>query len=81
MAEVTKAKQETSDTWVTTKVKADILTEKGLPGGDIDIQTQNGVVTLSSPVPVTEAQKHIAVAIAKRIKGVRDVSATGLKAE
>lgn len=75
------ANQETSDTWVTTKVKADLLTEKGLPGGDIDVQTANGVVTLSSPVPVTEKQKERAVAAAKCVRGVRDVTANGLKAE
>lgn len=28
--EVTQAKEATSDTWITTKVKADLLTEKGI---------------------------------------------------
>lgn len=32
---VDNAKQEGSDTWITTKVKADLLTEKGIPGSDI----------------------------------------------
>ncbi|MEJ5864557.1 BON domain-containing protein [Pseudomonas farsensis] len=79
--EVTKAKQETSDTWITTKVKADLLTEKGIPGSDIKVETNQGVVSLSSTVAVTEAQKTTAVAITKKIKGVKAVSADGLKAE
>ncbi len=79
--EVTKAKEATSDTWITTKVKADLVTEKGIPGTDIKVETNKGVVSLSSMVPVTESQKDIAVAIAKKIKGVKAVSADGLKAE
>ncbi|MFA7892852.1 BON domain-containing protein [Pseudomonas putida] len=79
--EVTKAKQETSDTWITTKVKADLLTEKGIPGSDIEVETSHGVVSLSSKVTVTEAQKEMAIDITKKIKGVKSVMADGLKAE
>ncbi|MFK7607628.1 MULTISPECIES: BON domain-containing protein [unclassified Pseudomonas] len=79
--EVDKAKEATSDTWITTKVKSDLLTEKGIPGSDIKVETNKGVVSLSSTVAITDAQKDIAVAIAKKIKGVKAVSADGLKAE
>jgi hyperosmotically inducible protein len=79
--EVTEMKQDTSDTWITTKVKADLVTEKGIPGTDIKVETNQGVVSLSSTQPVTAAQKTTAVNIAKKIKGVKDVSAAGLKAE
>ena len=79
--EVTKAKEETSDTWITTKVKSDLVTEKGIPGTDIKVETNKGVVSLSSTVAITKAQKDTAVAITKKIKGVRAVSADGLKAE
>ncbi|MEB0204069.1 BON domain-containing protein [Pseudomonas sp. CCC3.1] len=79
--EVAKAKEATSDTWITTKVKSDLLTEKGIPGSDIKVETNKGVVSLSSTVAVTDAQKEIAVAITKKIKGVQAVSADGLKAE
>ncbi|WP_085584243.1 MULTISPECIES: BON domain-containing protein [unclassified Pseudomonas] len=79
--EVTKAKEATSDTWITTKVKADLVTEKGIPGTDIKVETNKGVVSLSSTVAVTDSQKEMAVAIAKKIKGVKAVSADGLKAE
>ena len=79
--EVTEAKEDVSDTWITTKVKADLVTEKGIPGTDIKVETNKGVVSLSSTRPVTESQKDVAVGITKKIKGVKDVSAAGLKAE
>ena len=79
--EVTKAKEATSDTWITTKVKSDLVTEKGIPGTDIKVETNKGVVSLSSDVAVTDAQKASAVAITKKIKGVKAVSADGLKAD
>ena len=70
-----------SDTWITTKVKADLMTEKGVPGSDIKVETNKGVVSLSSDVAITDSQKEMAVAIAKKIKGVKAVSADGLKSE
>ena len=79
--EVAKTKEATTDTWITTKVKADLVTEKGIPGTDIKVETNKGVVSLSSTVAVTDAQKATAVAITKKIKGVKAVSADGLKAE
>ncbi|MBA1204936.1 BON domain-containing protein [Pseudomonas capeferrum] len=79
--EMTKAKEDTSDTWITTKVKADLVTEKGIPGTDIKVETNKGVVSLSSDVAVTASQKEMAIAITKKIKGVQAVSADGLKAE
>jgi hyperosmotically inducible protein len=79
--EMTQAKEATSDTWITTKVKSDLVTEKGIPGTDIKVETNKGVVSLSSTVAVTEAQKTTAVNITKKIKGVKAVSADGLKAE
>lgn len=75
------AKETTSDTWITTKVKADLVTEKGIPGTDFKVETNKGVVSLSSPTAVTAAQKATAVEITKKIKGVKAVSADGLKAE
>ncbi len=79
--EVAKVKEATSDTWITTKVKADLVTEKGIPGTDIKVETKMGVVSLSSTVAVTDSQKEMAIAIAKKIKGVKGVMADGLKAE
>lgn len=79
--EVAKVKEATSDTWITTKVKADLVTEKGVPGTDIKVETKMGVVSLSSKVALTNSQKDMAVAIAKKIKGVKGVMADGLRTE
>ena len=76
-----QAKTETKDTWITTKVKSDLLTEKGIPGSDIKVETSHGVVSLSSDMKVTASQKAEAVRITKNIKGVKSVMADGLKAE
>lgn len=79
--EMDKAAEATSDTWITTKVKSDLITEKGIPGTDIKVETNKGVVSLSSTVALTAAQKTTAVNITKSIKGVVDVSADGLKTQ
>ncbi|WP_443044848.1 BON domain-containing protein [Streptomyces sp. Go40/10] len=50
---VDRAKREGSDTCITAKVKAELLTEKGIPRGDIKVETSRGVVSLSSDVVVT----------------------------
>ncbi|MEB0040712.1 MULTISPECIES: BON domain-containing protein [unclassified Pseudomonas] len=78
---MTTAEGATSDTWITTKVKSDLVTEKGIPGTDIKVETNKGVVSLSSTVAITQSQKDMAVAITKKIKGVKAVSAAGLKAQ
>ena len=70
--EVTKAKEATSDTWITTKVKADLVTEKGIPGTDIKVETDSdGMVQLSGTATKAEAAK--AEKIAKSVKGVTAV--------
>lgn len=67
-----------SDTWITTKVKSSLLAEDATPGMDIEVETNEGVVSLSGTV-ATEAEREAAIAKAKQIKGVREVSADGLK--
>jgi hyperosmotically inducible protein len=76
--EAAKVEEAGTDTWITTKVKADLVTEKGIPGTDIKVETNKGVVSLSSTVALSKAQKDTAVAITKKIKGVKAVSADGL---
>lgn len=59
-------------------MKSTLLAEDATPGMDIEVETKNGVVSLSGTV-ATEAEKEAAVAKARQIKGVTDVSADGLK--
>jgi hyperosmotically inducible protein len=68
----------TSDTWITTKVKSALLAEDATPGMDIEVETNNGVVSLSGTV-ATKAEREMAIDKAKSVEGVREVSADGLK--
>ncbi|MEI2795580.1 BON domain-containing protein [Pseudoxanthomonas sp. F11] len=70
--------QPVTDTWITTKVKADLLATENVSGLDIKVETVDGVVTLTGAVP-SQAQKDKAVQVAKQIKGVKRVEAGGLK--
>lgn len=77
--EVTEAKEDVSDAWITTKVKTELMAKKDVPGIGVNVDTKDGVVTLTSTDPVTQSEKDKAIAIAKSIKGVKDVMADGMK--
>jgi hyperosmotically inducible protein len=66
-----------TDTWITTKVKAELMTTKGISSNDISVTTKNGVVTLSGMVN-TKAQLQKSVAVAKAVKGVHSVDSSAL---
>lgn len=66
------------DAWITTKVKTELATTKGVSSTDISVSTVDGVVTLTGVLPSKLAVKK-AVAAAKSIKGVKSVDASGLK--
>ena len=71
------SEQPGSDTWITTKVKSSLLADSNVAGLDIDVETVNGVVTLTGQVEeatqVTEATR-----IAREIEGVTEVVTTNL---
>lgn len=74
----TESNQPVSDTWITTKVKADLLATSDVSGLDISVETANGIVSLSGDVD-TQAQIERAEAIARNIEGVRSVDAKQLR--
>ncbi len=74
-----EAQEVVSDTWITSKVKADFLADDSISGLDIKVETNKGVVSLSGVVP-SNAERDLAVEKAKMVKGVKAVSADGLKA-
>lgn len=80
-AQETKAhessQQPVEDSWITTKVKADLLVDEQTKGLDINVSTTNGVVTLAGRLD-SRTQVDKAVAIARAIKGVQSVDATTL---
>ncbi len=69
--------QPVGDSWITTKVKADLLATEATKGLDINVTTTNGVVTLSGKLD-SKAEVDQAVAVARAIKGVKSVDATTL---
>lgn len=66
-----------SDAWITTKVKADLLATKDVPGMDLTVETVNGVVSLKGHVR-TQAEADSAVDVARKISGVTRVDSSGI---
>jgi hyperosmotically inducible periplasmic protein len=65
------------DSWITTKVKSKFATAKGVKASDISVSTTDGVVTLTGTA-TSKSEKNHAVHIAKGVKGVKSVDASGL---
>jgi hyperosmotically inducible protein len=74
----TDSHQPGTDTWITTKVKADLLATEHVPGMEIKVETVNGTVMLSGTVN-KQAEKDRAVAVARGIEGVKQVDAANLR--
>jgi osmotically-inducible protein OsmY len=67
--------QPIADAWITTKIQSRYYLDQDIRGRSIDVQTTDGVVTLSGEVR-SEAEKRQAVALARNTDGVRDVRET-----
>ena len=67
-----KSDQPVKDSYITTKVKAELAKDKGTSAKDIHVTTKDGVVLLEGVVGST-AEKELAEKDAKRVKGVTDV--------
>ena len=72
LAPATPQRDTLSDTVITGKIKAAILTDPGMTGADVSINTDKGVVVLSGTVKSQE-QTAIASAHAQRQDGVMRV--------
>ena len=66
------AGQAVSDGWITTKVKSSFVGVDTLDGSDIDVDTNDHVVTLRGTVPSAAARAK-AVSLAKQVDGVKSV--------
>jgi len=60
-----------SDSWITTKIKTQLLATKGMESGTIKVVTENGTVYLMGIV--TKEQADIAATIASQVDGVQRV--------
>lgn len=61
----------TSDSWITTKIKSEMLAASNLKSGSIKVVTENGVVYLMGVV--SRQQADLAVDIARQVIGVQKV--------
>lgn len=77
-ADAQESTKPVADTWITTKVKSELLTSSNVPGTEVKVETVNGVVSLSGTV-ATQDEHDSAVAKTKAIKGVKRVDASALK--
>jgi hyperosmotically inducible protein len=73
------SEQPVTDAWITTKVKTELGITEDVKAMDIDVDTKDGMVTLTGVLADDVAVKK-AVAATKSVKGVRSVDASGLKA-
>ncbi len=70
--------QPVNDTWITTKVKADLLTTSDVSGLELNVETVNGVVSLSGDVDSQEEADR-AIAVARGIEGVIRVDSSAIR--
>jgi hyperosmotically inducible periplasmic protein len=71
-ADDVKSDQPVKDSYITTKVKAELAKDKGTNARDIHVTTKDGVVMLDGTV-ASAAEKELAEQDAKKIKGVLSV--------
>ncbi len=73
-----ESSQPVDDTWITTKVKADLLATSDVSGLELNVETVEGVVSLTGDVD-SQAEADRAIAVAKGIEGVTRVDSSGIK--
>jgi hyperosmotically inducible protein len=72
-----KTKRVVSDSWITTKVKSEILADSLVRGFDVNVKTKHGVVILKGTLASHDAVDHVKD-IAAKVDGVKSVNITGL---
>ena len=72
-----KTERVVSDTWITTKVKSEILKSSLAKGFHVKVTTLHGIVTLKGSLTSTEVIDQVR-AIAVNVKGVQSVDTSSL---
>ena len=67
-----QARADTGDAWLTTKVKIALLTADGVSASAVNVDSQEGAVTIHGKVK-TEAEKAKAESVARQVEGVKEV--------
>ncbi|MDO8284087.1 MAG: BON domain-containing protein [Rhodoferax sp.] len=66
-----------SDSWITTKVKSEILANSVSKAFKVSVKTKSGVVALTGKLPSQDAIDLVKM-IAEKVKGVKSVDVSGL---
>jgi hyperosmotically inducible protein len=74
---VATTEREGSDSWITTKVKSEILADSMSKGFKVRVTTVNGVVMLRGTLPNDDAVAHVKD-LAEKVEGVKSVDTTRL---
>ena len=81
LADEPKAVKETervaSDSWITTKVKSEILASNLSQGFEVSVKTLHGVVILTGKLGNADAVEKVKL-LAEKVKGVKSVDSSGL---
>jgi hyperosmotically inducible periplasmic protein len=75
---VAKTERVGSDSWITTKVKSEIMADSVSKGFKVSVKTVNGVVMLSGVLPNDDAVAHVKD-LAEKVEGVKSVKISQLK--
>jgi hyperosmotically inducible protein len=74
---VKKTERAMSDTWITTKVKSEILANSVSKGFKVGVKTKHGAVSLDGKLPSQDSIDLVKM-IAEKVKGVKSVDVSGL---
>lgn len=72
-----KAERAVSDSWITTKVKAEIVANSLSKAFKVSVKTKRGMVSLKGKLPSQDAIDLVKM-IAEKVKGVKSVDVSGL---
>nr|WP_315493708.1 BON domain-containing protein [uncultured Rhodoferax sp.] len=75
-----KVEKTVSDSWITTKVKSEILANSASKAFKVSVTTKGGVVSLKGKLPTQDAA-DLVQKIAEGVKGVQSVDVSGLSVE
>jgi hyperosmotically inducible protein len=75
---VAKTERVGSDSWITTKVKSEIMADSVSKGFDVHVKTLHGVVMLRGMLPNKDAVDHVKD-IAEKVEHVKSVDTSELK--
>ncbi len=75
--EVKKTERVASDSWITTKIKSELLANSVTKGFDVHVKTLHGTATLTGKLPSQDAIDQVKTT-AQKVQGVKDVDTSGL---